>query len=787
MRRELPGAQKDNTNNPNANRTRLPFFVLLALGFAGLLVVFQNCSPLQVSFKSLGAETSLTSLISAENNGVGYGGKPDGVYYRFVPDFSCETQEAPTAVLTIASETDVHYRENSQFKCGLVDGPLPIERVTRSRMQNEVVSYQAIPFERKNSAPTAIPANLLEAWCRDLSPGALFEVVSHFDRTSQQAVARMYSGLDQGAGSVLVNVTPDAPVTRLVTPTRVHLRGNDFDLLIDRNRLSPAAGEFLADFQRAGKTTTLSCALGGALDPNVWPIRKLSDAPLPQRSVLTETFSISPDRSTIAFRGSLDPRTPETKVVPILGSIFFWKNGLLRAFPTLKTSAATLDQSLDSVLHFSTDSRNALFLARESALSPQYIYRLSIDRGEPERISSDITNVQSIYLDSLQTRMAASSRISINSESRIWTSAEPFSAPSITPQTIASLGVNFIQTYPHSTLNKLLLVFHEPKDLMDPRFSYPRRYEMMNWDGTDRQDITPERPGAEWFLHDSFFHHQDGDSEVFLRVFYKQGLDSCSLSTRGVHLRSLRQMDFGLNVMPLAGYGEWLTLITTPQLPGSCLTLAANPYSLPWTPRLLNTTTGAQMELPGYLHRSLIQNQTKTALLGFEKTSASARTRWMRVDLATLTSTELCHEHEGEWMGETGSDSIAALQSGGAIALSHAAGRVLIYSAAPDGRCTKLNGFPAENVPGGYIEIDLAPDDSALVVRIQLTQAGPQQLVYVPLNSAPPIQITSPRYVNIVSSLLAFVGADSKRILLIAPDGGPEGFRYLYLWEAPRE
>ncbi|MCM2280730.1 MAG: hypothetical protein NDI61_02655, partial [Bdellovibrionaceae bacterium] len=191
-----------------------------------------------------------------------------------------------------------------------------------------------------------------------------------------------------------------------------------------------------------------------------------------------------------------------------------------------------------------------------------------------------------------------------------------------------------------------------------------------------------------------------------------------------------------------------------------------------------------QMELTEFRPHSLNWNQTKTALLGFEKSSASARTRWMRIDLATLTSTELCREHEGEWMGETGSRSIASLQSGGAIAFSYATGSVLIYSAAPDGRCTKLNGFPAENVPGGYIEIDLAPDDSALVVRIQLTQTGPQQLIYVPLNSTPPVQITSPRYQNTVSVFSAFVGADSKRILLSAPDG-PNGFRYLYLWEAP--
>ncbi|MCM2282978.1 MAG: hypothetical protein NDI61_14145, partial [Bdellovibrionaceae bacterium] len=720
---------------------------------ASLVVVFQNCSPLQVSFKSLGAEKPLADLGAEFGNGTGYDGKPDGVYYRFVPDFSCETQVAPTAVLTINSETDVHYRENSQFKCGLVDGPLPIERVTRSRMQNEVVSYQAIPFERKNSAPAAIPANLLEAWCRDLSSGSLFEIVSHFDRTAQQAVARMYSGQDQGAGSVLVNVTPDAPVTRLVTPARVHLRGNDFDLLIDRNRFSPAAGEFLADFQRAGKTTTLSCALGGALDPNIWPIRKLSDAPLPGVALAGE-YLLSPDRNTIAFRGSLEPRTPEMKALPSFGSTFFWKNGSLRAFPELKSGVNTSSDRLEKTLHFSTDSQTALFVAQESRTSPPYFYRLTIDSGEPTKISSASWNILQVLINPLQNRLIGIFAPASTSTWQIWAAENPFSSSPLFIQFIpSSTSVNggvdgLIQ---HKGLNRLLLTYQESKDPNDPQYNYSRRYEMMNWDGTGQQDITPQRPGQEWAALDTKYGGLAGaqfelllpSSDIFPAIFSKIESKTCSFTTRGVHLRTLQQMDFGLNVLPWMSEGEWLVLRKVTQAPPLCTEYSL--FTAPWTPRLLNTTSGSQMELTEFRPHSLNWNQTKTALLGFEKSSASARTRWMRIDLATLTSTELCRDHEGEWMGETGADSLAALQSGGAIALSHAAGRVLVYSAAPDGRCTKLNGFPAENVPGGYIEIDLAPDDSAAVVRIQLTQAGPQQLVYVPLNSAPPIQITSPR------------------------------------------
>ncbi|MCM2281477.1 MAG: hypothetical protein NDI61_06480 [Bdellovibrionaceae bacterium] len=760
--------------------TRKKLFAVMCVSFVCLLVVFQNCSPLNVSFKSLNPEKPLASLGAELGNGGEYGGKPEGVYYRFVPDFTCEALESPAAVLTINSETDVHYRENSQFKCGLVDGPLPIERVTRSRMQNDVVSYQAIPFERKDTAPSAIPANLVEAWCRDLSPGALFEIVSHFDRTQKQAVARIYQGQESTTGSVLVNITPDAPVTRLVSSTQVHLRGNDFDLLIDRRRFSPAVGEFLADFERGGTSRTLSCALGGALDPNVWPNKLLLDAPLFD---FDHAPKISPDRSTFAFESSLEPRTPSQNFLPNSYTPSVLKNGVLKVYPALATFFFG-GYGNRSTYHYSPDSSILLFNTQGIGESAK-LYRLS-GTQEPISIAPLWTEQAGQLHINPTTQQILYAQPTAGNFFQIMHSTDTYSSSSLVFQSVVSDLSDYTMLYSIPGLGKILTAGSRAAD---PTLGQTFQFDLMNWDGTDRRDVTVSPPGVGWASAVTQRSHwipgltgspRFYESDVLPQVFIKPEVDTCSFLTRMVHLRTYQQIDSRLNSLPWMGSGDWLVMLDVKQPPCDEPDFVSGA-----TPRLFNALSGAQLELPDYQVRSLIWNPAKNAVLGFQTMTGTQRTRWMRVNLETLTPTELCPAHEGNWLSTSSFDAIVVRRDDSAIAASYSAGRIHLYSATPDGRCSRVNSFPVTETPNVH-HLTLAPNDSAVVVRTRLYSGGPQQLVYVPLNGAPPIQITSPRVANTTFFNVDFVGKDLDEVVFTMKDSLMQ-FRFLYSWKIPKE
>ncbi len=272
----------------------LPPFVLAA---ALIALAFQNCS--EVSF-STSAQPS--SGIKFQNNGGSYGGKFAGTFHRFVPDFACEQTPAPHSTVEI-SATDVTLTENKRLRCAAVKQRLPLSSLDISIYQKDVVGYGEGIFELEKSAPSSIPANLVEVWCRDRKDSQGIETITHYDRVLRQGVTRIHYS-EFGANSVPVAKTiADFGVARVISGKTIWIRDRSgFDLTVHRDQ--PAAelglfkGRLKASIGGVSIERETSCRLGGSLDSTVWPAQQIVDTAV-------KNVGVSPDGSSIAFLSRL--------------------------------------------------------------------------------------------------------------------------------------------------------------------------------------------------------------------------------------------------------------------------------------------------------------------------------------------------------------------------------------------------------------------------------------------------------------------------------------------------
>lgn len=174
------------------SRILLLFIALVLLGLP-----FQNCS--QVNF-SLLQTLSSPDKIASSDNGTFFDGKPDGHYYRIRPDFTCENKVAPVAALDFVSG-QVTFTENRILLCAAEVNNLDPKLVDVSVYQDYVIGHQEGIFEEFSSAPTSIPANLVEVWCRDRDDKQGIETITYYDRLQQKAVNRIYHATQGSDGS----------------------------------------------------------------------------------------------------------------------------------------------------------------------------------------------------------------------------------------------------------------------------------------------------------------------------------------------------------------------------------------------------------------------------------------------------------------------------------------------------------------------------------------------------------------------------------------------------------
>lgn len=263
--------------------------ILISAASLVIILFFQNCS--QVGF------TNLASSLKS-NNGELYGGKPTGYFYRFIPDYTCEQKVSPTASLSISS-SDMTLTENKKLLCGAVPQNVDPTLIDWSIYQREIVGYQEGIFSEGLPAFTSIPANLVEVWCRDRNDEQGIETITHYDRTTNSAVNRIYYAIPNLDGSYVNSLISDFSVARIVGQKTVIVKNDQgFELIVHRDQPAPKFGLFMAHLNALVEGKKVSretyCRLGGALDPKVWPAQQIVD-------FNTNIFKVSPDLNSFAY------------------------------------------------------------------------------------------------------------------------------------------------------------------------------------------------------------------------------------------------------------------------------------------------------------------------------------------------------------------------------------------------------------------------------------------------------------------------------------------------------
>lgn len=771
----------------------------IGLILVSLILLYQNCAPNKVRFlSSLGRQME-------SGNGGGYSGKPDGTFYRFVPGFSCNGQEEPKAVLTMNAPGDFSYRENSSLACGLVDGPLPKENVTRSRIQDQVVSYQAIPFERKDATPTGIPANLFEAWCRDLAPDALFEVHTHFDRVALKARAKIFEGSERD-GQIQVTESPEFDVARLVTPTRVLLRADGFELVIDRSRFSPVVGEFIGELTRSEGKKTLSCALGGSLDPRIWPAEQISDFPLlPYNKNLVFAygdFELSPDRQTLAVRTGLGPR-PSVGAVPSgARSLLVWQaaSASWHRLTSLDTGARGV-----SSFQFTPDSSRLVVTADPPPLTATRL--LSVDtKGEqiiqlhqrqshalvaaPDDFFVDPDSSE-VYFRDFQDSFPN------NAKPGLWRTSSMGGTPTLL-QDARTLGPNTelisFRYFPEFR-STVFCVLH-----LDPTKTIHSAYLLQPLTTSPSLLAPPLPENAKYMYCPQDF--LSSTPRFLVHSFYssetKKPSDASGSNTYLFDLRENLHVNLGLVTSGSSvqwNSGDWLLISWNPwssSNPTETSLLRNLNFKMH---RLLNPARNVQREfqsLPSVI--SLTPDGSAIWYVPEGLRPSLNANRIVRLDTETLTDgEEICPLPNHRWTGFIPVHAQHPLGSGIlGVGINTTTWATLdFYWIRTNGTCEKRNEVAAlwdlRKLMGTALKLAPARNAALLYLspdrsQVQMTdiEQPARSLIHIPLDGAPAVQITAPRFASASLNRFEFLG-DGDAVVYLGDQEWP-GINQLYIW-----
>ncbi len=246
-------------------------FHFLALAF--MLLGYQGCG---LNY-SIPEQFNISSKNSG--NGGGYEGKIDGAYYRFIPNYTCEGSPAPDQVAEIKNGQAYIY-ENKSTQCSKQSTPISVSDINISPFQNEFISVNDALFKRYEIKPQGIPSNLAEVLCRDDFESPSFEIVSHYDRDTNEVRTRVYFPQ---------SIESDFPTGRILSPNEVEYVSDKIKFKVDLSKPAMLHKKFAGRIESTSlsgmKSHNLTCVIGGSLDTSNWSLRQLSD-------LSTSTFDI---------------------------------------------------------------------------------------------------------------------------------------------------------------------------------------------------------------------------------------------------------------------------------------------------------------------------------------------------------------------------------------------------------------------------------------------------------------------------------------------------------------
>lgn len=749
----------------NQKSTKIGLLLISAV----LILLFQNCS--KVSFES--QEKLESSLIS--RNGDAYGGKPSGDFYRYIPGFTCENKELPAASIEMTS-SGIQLIENKKLLCGALKQNIDPSLIDTSIYQNEVIGYQEGIFEGSSTLPSKIPTNLVEVWCLDRRGEQGIETITYFDRTSSQAVNRIYYSVLAKDNSYGMKQTPDFPVARVLANKTILIKdGKGFELTVHRDQPASQLGLFKAEMniviegQKISRET--SCRLGGSLDPKVWPAQQIVDFD-------AKIFKFSPDFNHLVFTSDTATGIGNLYTSDVNGTgqkqvgTNMLKNGIGNGWGNFAVSP---------------DSQWIIYNGDPRVPGVMDLFKTKIDGSLTTPIRIGLTSPNGVLSD---FKITDSSVIYKESQGTQIKTVPLAGGSTIDLSPPISIGVprNYIIGEIAASKNRIIYNFGEFSQQIDIYTAFIN--------GIGIQKITPP------------FASEDWKTDPFRNIQILAGNKYAVIRRTS----DINYPNFKNYLVAIDGSG-FMELPTNMEVglssPDGNHILLSDRYSLffgsPFL--LLNIKNGSFSNLSAIplsvfnpdkavIKDSAFFTQDSRTLITPVLTDNAGNMKAISVSTDTGVETELCPGLISKSIVIKEESALHYLIS----SYDRELGIVTIYRVGPSISCQKLNSSVTKKIPSNSItEILISPDRQKLLVRLGvfsgsatkefssdwIPKYNTNQLLYVPLDGKPALAIDTPVLENSEITHASFL-SDSRRVVFRGNQIKPSEYN-VFLWTAPKE
>ncbi len=244
--------------------------LIYILGILLFMMPFQNCGVMSPLNQGLSL-SSIEKSAHDTGNGGGYEGKPDGTYYYFIPNYSCGGTPAAEQISEIKNGQALLYNNNGD-QCANQSTPISMNDVNASPFEKDFISIKDALFKRYDEKPVGIPDTIAEVLCRDNFENPTFEIVTHNDRETNEALARVYFQGKQ---------ISDFAVSRVLSSNEVRYVADNLSFKVDLSKPVAVerkfAGQVVATTLAGVQAQSLVCVIGGSIDTSKWSLKALTD------------------------------------------------------------------------------------------------------------------------------------------------------------------------------------------------------------------------------------------------------------------------------------------------------------------------------------------------------------------------------------------------------------------------------------------------------------------------------------------------------------------------------
>ncbi|MGZ5279054.1 MAG: TolB family protein [Pseudobdellovibrionaceae bacterium] len=722
-----------------------------------VLFLFQNCA------RAVFITQSTEDLF--KNNGAGYGGKPNGEYYRYSPEFTCEGKEMFLTHISV-SEAGILLTENKKLACGAIQKNIDPSLMDTSIYQNEIIGYQEGIFEGSNELPTGIPANLVEVWCRDTRDQTGIETVTHFDRTTSLAVNRIYHAISNPDGSKSHQLIPDFPVSRVVSPTTVTVKdGNGFELIVHRDQPAAQLGVFVGELnalingQPVRRETY--CRFGGSLDSTIWPAKQIVDLNVLyfKKSPDLNYFSFSSDTGLAGSQASLYSSTAD-------GS------RQTRVSQSLTTSNYNFS--------FSADSKKLLYMNDGLGPVTTSLGIFHLDGTANIEATSD-TSQASNYQITGDARYLVYNSAQIGNS---WLRSMPLNGgpavdigASLSRQPVGETRVDSIQRIGSDRFEVSAVGSRVAFICCDSRLEL----YSVHADGSGLLKITPPM-SAGFGLYGVRFAISTSD-QVLMAFAWKGGVTSPMLyETFAV------QADGSGSVMIPDGW-QWSQTSPSGEFGLILRRSTVTEY------QLIHLKTGARLPLPAFPgsgsfigsvqaiqdFESFFFTQDSTAYVGHLIDTTSGKSRLLSVSTGNGTVSEICPGISSSNIREVRPNTFVLVSGDSTSGMIH------VYLDSPSQSCRLVNSIPTSLTSTSVLSFKPSPDNQNLLVKKQTKNTdgtiAEDQLFLIPLNGKQPYLINTPVFK--AATILSFDFLNDSKSVIYMGDQIRPGEKNIFSWKAP--